>query len=48
MFNMSQYQSFEGVYPWNSDLREKVHLEDGYPIPVVLLANMVFIIFRYL
>lgn len=39
VFDVSRTQTFHSVSKWLSDLREKVTLHDGTPVPVVLLAN---------
>ncbi|KAJ9592064.1 hypothetical protein L9F63_001403, partial [Diploptera punctata] len=39
VFDVSRIQTFQSVSKWLSDLREKVTLHDGTPVPVVLLAN---------
>lgn len=39
VFDVSRLATFQSVHKWLSDLREKVTLHDGCPIPVVLLAN---------
>ncbi|PSN34554.1 Ras-related protein Rab-32 [Blattella germanica] len=39
VFDVSRTQTFQSVSKWLSDLREKVTLHDGTPVPVVLLAN---------
>lgn len=39
VFDVSRIQTFHSVQKWLGDLREKVTLNDGTPIPVVLLAN---------
>lgn len=39
VFDISRIATFQSVKKWLSDLREKVTLPDGSPIPVVLLAN---------
>ncbi|XP_069688822.1 ras-related protein Rab-32-like [Periplaneta americana] len=39
VFDVSRTQTFQSVTKWLSDLREKVTLHDGTPVPVVLLAN---------
>ncbi|KAM5262429.1 ras-related protein Rab-32 [Ctenodactylus gundi] len=39
VFDISRGSTFEAVLKWKSDLDAKVHLPNGKPIPVVLLAN---------
>ncbi|XP_046382447.1 ras-related protein Rab-38-like [Ischnura elegans] len=39
VFDVSRIATFQSVYKWLKDVREKVSLPDGSPIPVVLLAN---------
>lgn len=39
VFDISRGSTFEAVLKWKSDLDSKVHLPNGGPIPVVLLAN---------
>lgn len=43
VFDQSRMSTFDGVMKWKQDLDEKVRLVDGSPIPVVLLANKVFL-----
>ncbi|XP_064102947.1 ras-related protein Rab-32B-like [Macrobrachium nipponense] len=39
VFDLSRPPTFEAVLKWVSDIREKVTLNDGRPLPVLLLAN---------
>ncbi|KAK7863344.1 hypothetical protein R5R35_009698 [Gryllus longicercus] len=39
VFDVSRIATFQSVQKWLTDLREKVSLQDGSPVPVVLLAN---------
>nr|XP_018917622.1 PREDICTED: ras-related protein Rab-32-like [Bemisia tabaci] len=39
VFDVSRMGTFKTVVKWLTDLREKVALYDGSPVPVVLLAN---------
>lgn len=37
--DVSRLATFQSIEKWLIDLREKVSLEDGVPVPVILLAN---------
>ncbi|XP_067012077.1 ras-related protein Rab-32 isoform X2 [Anabrus simplex] len=39
VFDVSRLATFQSIPKWLNDLREKVTLHDGCPIPIVLLAN---------
>ena len=39
VFDVTRPATFERVKSWKKDIDDKVHLADGSPIPVVLLAN---------
>ncbi|KAJ1528873.1 hypothetical protein ONE63_007243 [Megalurothrips usitatus] len=39
VFDLSRTATFQSVRKWLKDLREKLTLADGEPVPVVLLAN---------
>ncbi|KAG7162129.1 Ras-related protein Rab-32B-like [Homarus americanus] len=39
VFDLSRPPTFDAVLKWVSDIREKVTLGDGRPLPVLLLAN---------
>ncbi|XP_071441096.1 ras-related protein Rab-32-like [Hetaerina americana] len=39
VFDVSRIATFQSVYKWLKDVREKVSLPDGSTIPIVLLAN---------
>lgn len=41
VFDVTRPATFEAVAKWKQDLDAKVSLEDGSPIPCVLLANKV-------
>lgn len=41
VFDISRPSTFDTVIKWKQDLDAKVSLEDGTPIPCVLLANKV-------
>ena len=43
MFDVTRASTFEAVQKWKNDLDNKVMLPNGVPIPVVLLANKVWI-----
>jgi Ras-related protein Rab-32 len=44
VFDVTRVSTFEAVQKWKSDIDAKVFLPDNRPIPVVLLANKVFIL----
>lgn len=39
VFDLSRPATFDSVIKWHSDVREKVSLQDGGPIPIMILAN---------
>nr|CAD7395403.1 unnamed protein product [Timema cristinae] len=39
VFDLSRLATFQSIEKWLTDLRDKVTLYDGSPIPVILLAN---------
>lgn len=39
VFDLSRTATFQSVRKWLKDLREKLTLADGEPVPIVLLAN---------
>uniref|UniRef100_T1IPQ3 Endothelin-converting enzyme 1 n=1 Tax=Strigamia maritima TaxID=126957 RepID=T1IPQ3_STRMM len=39
VFDLSRPATFDSVMKWYSDIREKVSLQSGEPVPVLLLAN---------
>jgi len=41
VFDVTRPATFDAVAKWKQDLDAKVSLEDGTPIPCVLLANKV-------
>jgi Ras-related protein Rab-32 len=41
VFDVTRASTFEAVIKWKDDLDSKVTLQDGSPIPCVLLANKV-------
>lgn len=41
VFDVTRPATFDAVVKWKQDLDAKVSLEDGSPIPCVLLANKV-------
>lgn len=41
VFDVTRPATFDAVVKWKQDLDAKVSLEDGTPIPCVLLANKV-------
>ena len=41
MFDLTQRRSFENALAWKRDLDAKCVLDDGSPVPCILLANKV-------
>lgn len=41
VFDNTRMSTFDAVAKWKNDIDAKVHLPDGRPIPVVILANKV-------
>ncbi|XP_065346350.1 ras-related protein Rab-32-like isoform X2 [Cloeon dipterum] len=39
VFDVSRMETFQLAHKWIQDIREKVSLPDGSPIPIVLMAN---------
>jgi Ras-related protein Rab-32 len=39
VFDLTRPETFRSVEKWLLDLRKKVHLPGGHPVPVVILAN---------
>ncbi|XP_059483118.1 ras-related protein Rab-32B-like isoform X4 [Neocloeon triangulifer] len=39
VFDVSRMETFQLAHKWIQDIREKVTMPDGSPIPIVLLAN---------
>jgi len=39
VYDLSRPNTFESVFKWHNDVKSKVTLQDGRPIPVIILAN---------
>lgn len=46
VFDVTRSATFDAVVKWKQDLDAKVQLTDSSPIPCILLANKVRIIFK--
>ena len=46
MFDLTQRLTFQNAVKWKKDLDDKCSLQDGSPVPCLLLANKVSVLFK--